>query len=177
MASMLSLCCSRGPSGSMPLSRLQSELSPLLSPFTSTTSQWLLDASVLHDDSDVIASPDTGRTVGAAAAALPSVSGGGGSGSASAPAAPSRFSLLLESRCLLPSWGRRRRPGRRLPLLFGLLDGLLVRLRDGADFLLEAGDAVEETEVKDTAHTPASAPPSHRGSGRAVNQPEKFLVG
>lgn len=157
MASMLSLCCSRGPSGSMPLSRLQSELSPLLSPFTSTTSQWLLDASVLHDDSDVIASPDAGRTVAAAVAvALASASG---CGSASPLAAPSRFSLLLDSRCLLPSWGRRRRPGRRLPLLFGLPDGLLVRLRDGADFLLEAGDAVEETEVRDTPHTPSAPLP------------------
>lgn len=131
---MLSRCCSSEWSGSMLLSMLQSALSPLLSPFTSTTSQWLLDASVLHNDSDAIASPD---------AALPS---GSACGSASGLAAPSRFSLLLESQCLLPSWGRHSRPGLRPPLpVFGLLEGLLVRLREGADFLLEAGEAVGET--------------------------------
>lgn len=135
---MLSLCCSSGWSGSMLPSVLQSELSPLLSPFTSTTSQWLLDASVTHNDSDAIASPDA-----VAPAVLPSVSV---CGSTSGLAAPSRFSLLLESRCLLPSWGRRSRPGLRPPLLvFGLPEGLLVRLREGADFLLDAGEAVGET--------------------------------
>lgn len=136
----MSLCCSSALSGSMLLSVLQSELMPLLSPFTRTTSQWLLDASVLHDDSDAIASPDP-----AAPAALPSVSACGvpSRGSASGLAAPSRFSLLLERRCLLLSWGRRSRPGLRPPLpVFGLLEGLLVRLREGADFLLEAGEAV-----------------------------------
>lgn len=55
---MLSLCCSREPSGSVLLSVLQSEHSPLLSPFTRTTSQWLLDASLPEDDSDVTPSPD-----------------------------------------------------------------------------------------------------------------------
>ena len=125
----LPLCCSTSePSWSVLLSVLQSEHRPLLSPFISTTLQWLLDASVLHDDSD--ASP----------AALPSVSVWD---SASGLAAPSRFSLLSERRFLPPSWGRRRRPGLRHPLpTFGLLEGLLVRLRDGADFLLAAGEAV-----------------------------------
>ena len=101
---MLSLCCSSELSGSMQLSVLQSELSPLLSPFTRTTSQWLLDASVLQDDSDVIASPDRRRPA-APATALPSVSGCGAlsRGSASGLETPSRFSLLLERRCLLPS--------------------------------------------------------------------------
>lgn len=143
---MLSLCCSSEPSGSMLLSVLQSELSPLLSPFTSTTSQWLLDASVLHMESDVIISPDPGR---ADAALPPSVSacGAPSRGSASGFAAPSRFSLLLERRCLLPSCGRRSRPCLRPPLpVFGLQEGLLVRLREGADFLLEAGEAVEKPQ-------------------------------
>lgn len=135
---MLSLCCSSGWSLSMLLSMLQSELSPLLSPFISTTSQWLLDASVLHIDSDAITSPTP-----ECPAALPSVSA---CDSHSELAAPSRFSLLLESRCLLLSWGRRSRPGLRPPLpIFGLPEGLLVRLREGADFLLEAGDAVERS--------------------------------
>ena len=136
---MLSLCSSE-PSGSMLLSVLQSEPSPLLSPFTSTTSQWLLDASVPNDDSDAFASPGP-----AAPAVFPSASGCGAPsrGSASELAAPSRLSLLLERRCLLPSWGRRSRPGLRPPLpVFGLPEGLLVRLREGADFLLEAGEAV-----------------------------------
>lgn len=136
------LCCSTEFSGSMLLSVLQSELSPLLSPFNSTTSQWLLDASVPHDDSDAIPSPDPERLD-----ALPSVSTCGvlSRGSASGLATASRFSLLLERRCLLPSWGRRRRPGLRPPLpVFGLLEGLLARLREGADFLLEAGEAIEK---------------------------------
>lgn len=146
MASMLSLCCSSEWSGSTLLSMLQSALSPLLSPFTSTTSQWLLDASVLHDDSD-------------AAASLPS-------SSASGLAAPSRFSLLLESRCLLPSWGRRRRPGLRPPLpVFGLLEGLLVRLREGADFLLEAGEAVGKPQGE-----------THFLCGRTANQTHTLHV-
>lgn len=142
---MLSLCCSSELSGSMLLSVLQSELSPLLSPFIRTTSQWLLDASVLHNDSDASASPDPGRPAAAPPAALPSVSACAAlsRGSASALAAPSRFSLLLERRCLLPSCGRRSRPGLRPPLpVLGLPEGLLVRLREGADFLLEAGEAV-----------------------------------
>ncbi len=142
---MLSLCCSSELSGSMLISVLQSELSPLLSPFIRTTSQWLLDASVPHDDSDAIASPDPGRSDAAAPAVLPSVPacGAPSRGSASGLAAPSRFSLLLERRCLLPSWGRRSRPGLRPPLpVFGLPEGLLVLLREGADFLLEAGEAV-----------------------------------
>lgn len=141
---MLSLCCTRELSGSMLLSVLQSELSPLLSPFTRTTSQWLLDASLPQDDSDVMASPEPGSPP---AAELPSESTCGASsrGSASALAAPSRFSLLLERRCLLLSWGRRNRPGLRPPLpVFGLPEGLLFRLREGADFLLEAGEAVGE---------------------------------
>lgn len=145
---MLSLCCSRELSGSMPLSMLQSELSPLLSPFIRTTSQWLLDASVPQEDSDAIASAGPGRPD---AAALPSVSACGtpSRGSVSVLAAPSRFSLLLERRCLLPSWGRRSRPGLRPPLpVFGLPEGLLVRLREGADFLLEAGEAVGRYRIK-----------------------------
>lgn len=146
---MLSLCCSSEWSGSMLLSVLQSELSPLLSPFTRTTSQWLLDASVLHDDSDANASPVPGRPHATVAAPFPSVSASCAKslGSASGLAAPSRFSLLLERRCLLPSWGRRSRPGLRPPLpVFGLPEGLLVRLREGADFLLEAGEAVEKPQ-------------------------------
>lgn len=143
---MLSLCCSSELSGSMLLSVLQSELSPLLSPFISTTSQWLLDASVvLHNASDASASPDPWRP-----SALPSLSTcvePSRSSASLALAAPSKFSLLLERRCLLPSWGRRSRPGLRPPLLvLGLLEGLLVRLREGADFLLEAGEAVGETK-------------------------------
>lgn len=55
-------------------------------------------------------------------------------------AAPSRLSLLLERRCLLPSCGRRKRPGLRPPVL-GLLEGLLLLLREGADLRLEAGEA------------------------------------
>lgn len=140
---MLSLCCSSELSGSMLLSVLQSELSPLLSPFIRTTSQWLLHASELHNDSS--ASPDPERPD----AALPSVSACAvpSRGSASALATPSKFSLLLERRCLLPSWGRRSRPGLRPPLLvLGLPEGLLVRLREGADFLLEAGEAVGKTK-------------------------------
>lgn len=138
----ISLCCSSELSGSTLLSVLQSELSPLVSPFMSTTSQWLLDASVPHDDSDAIPSPDAERPV---ALASESACGVLSRGSASGLIAASRFSLLLERRCLLPSWGRRRRPGLRPPLpVFGLLEGLLVRLREGADFLLEAGEAVEE---------------------------------
>lgn len=99
----------------------QSRLSPLLSPFSRTTSQWLLGASPPRGDSPV--SP-------------PSASSG--------LAAPSRFSLLLESQCLLLSLARRRRAGLRPPPLplFGLADGLPVRLSEGADFLLEAGEAV-----------------------------------
>lgn len=128
---MLSLCCSSEPSGSKLPSVLQSRLSPLLSPLTRTTSQWLLDASVPSDDS----------AVSSGAGAPPP------SASASASAAPSRFSLLLESQCLAPSLARRRRAGLRPPPpLFGLLEGLLVRLSEGADFLLEAGEAVGETE-------------------------------
>lgn len=134
---MLSLCWSRELSGSMLLSMLQSEPSPLLSPFIRTTSQWLLDAAVPHDASVTITSPKPGRP-----AVLPSVS----ECSASGLAAPSRLSLLLERRCRLPSWGRRSRPGLRPPLpLFGLPEGLLVRLREGADFLLGAGEAVGKT--------------------------------
>lgn len=129
----LSRCWSGGWSGSMLLSVLPSEFSPLLSPFTRTTSQWLLDASLPHNASDADAPPDPG-------ASLPSVSS---LGSASASAAASRFSLLLERRCLLPSWGRRSRAGLRPPLLdLGLPEGLLVRLRDGEDFLVDAGDTV-----------------------------------
>lgn len=142
---MLSLCCSSELSGSMLLSVLQSELSPLLSPFTRTTSQRLLDTSVPHDASDAIMSPNPGRLDSSASAVLPSVSGCGipSRGSTSGLAAPSRFSLLLERRCLLPSWGRRSRPGLRPTLpVFGLPEGLLVRLREGVDFLLEAGEAV-----------------------------------
>lgn len=148
---ILSLCWSSKLSGSMVLSVLQSELSPLLSPFTRTTSQWLLDASVLHDDSDVIASPDPGRPDIAGPVVLPSLSvcGAPSCSSVSGLAAPSRFSLLLERRCLLPSWGRRSRPDLRPPLLvFGLPEGLLVRLREGADFLLEAGEAVGKPQSK-----------------------------
>lgn len=131
---MLSLCCSSELSGSKLLSVLQSKLSPLLSPFTRTTSKWLLEASVLSDDSVV--------SVGAKAAP-PS---GSACGSASGFAAPSRFSLLLESQCLPPSLARRKRAGLRPPLLlFGLPEGLLDRLSEGADFLLEAGEAVGET--------------------------------
>lgn len=123
----LSLCCSRGPSGSKLLSVLQSRLSPLLSPFTRTTSQWLLDASVPRDESGVSEGAPPSDSV---------------CGSASGFAAPSRFSLLLESQCFPPSFARRRRAGRRPPLpLFGLLEGLLVRLSEGADFLPEAGEA------------------------------------
>lgn len=139
-----SLCWIVELSGSMLLSVLQSELSPLASPFNSTTSQWLLDASVPHDDSDAIPSPDLERPD-----ALPSCSACGALSRASASglAAASRFSLLLERRCLLPSWGRRRRPALRPPLpVFGLLDGLLARLREGADFLLEAGEAIEKPQ-------------------------------
>ncbi len=138
---MLSLCCGSELSGSKLLSVLQSEPNPLLSPFTRTTSQWLLDASVLHNDS----SPDPGWADAPAPVVLPSVSAHGAPscGSASGFAAPSRFSLLLERRCLLPSWGRRSRPALRPPLaVFGLPEGLLDRLREGADFLLEAGEAV-----------------------------------
>lgn len=130
------LCCSSELSGSKLLSVLQSELSPLLSPFNRTTSQWLLDASVLSGDSDV--SPGSAGVPPSASAC----------GSASAFAAPSRFSLLLESQCLPLSLARRNRAGLRPPLLlllFGLLDGLLVRLSEGADFLPEAGEAVGET--------------------------------
>lgn len=137
---MSSLCCSSEWSGSAPLSVLQSELSPLLSPFTSTTSQWLLDASVLYDDSDAFGSPDAVGPDAVAPAALPSASV---CASVSGFPAPSRFSLLLDSRCLAPSWGSRSRPGLRPPPpIFGLPEGLLVRLREGADFLLEAGEAV-----------------------------------
>lgn len=136
-----SLCCSGGPSGSMLLSMLQSEPSP----FTSITSQWLLDASVPQDDSD---SPHSGIA--------PSVSPASGStgcapslDSASGFGLLSKFSLLLESRCLLPSWGSRSRPGLRPPV-FGLPEGLLVRLREGADLLLEAGDAVGNHSLQST---------------------------
>lgn len=119
-------CCSSSEwSASELLSVLQSRLSPLLSPFSRTTSQWLLEASLPRGDSP--ASP------------------GGPPSASSGFAAPSRFSLLLESQCLLLSLARRRRAGLRPPpLLFGLLDGLLVRLSEGADFLLEAGEAVGE---------------------------------
>lgn len=143
----MSLCCSRELSGSMLPSVLQSELNPLLSPFIRTTSQWLLDASVPQDDSVVIGSPDPGSSNATAAdpaAALPSASACSAPslGSASGLAAPSRFSLLLERRCLLPSWGRRSRPGLRPPpVVLGLPEGLLVRLREDVDFLLGAGDA------------------------------------
>lgn len=94
---MLSLCCSSELSGSMLLSVLQSELSPLLSPFISTTSQWLLDASVPHEVSDVTTSPDPRGTGATAPAVLPSVSVSCGSDS------ESKASLLLERRCLLPN--------------------------------------------------------------------------
>lgn len=105
---MLSLCCSSELSGSMLLSVLQSELSPLLSPFIRTTSQWLLDASVLQNDSDASASPVPRRPTPATAAdaALPSESAcvePSRDSASFALAAPSRFSLLLERRCLLPS--------------------------------------------------------------------------
>lgn len=130
----LSRCCCSCSCGSSSLwlSMLQSELGPLLllSPFISTTSQWLLDASVLQVDSDITPSTPPGCSP-------PSLS-------PSELAAPSRFSLLLDSRCLVLSWGRRSRPGLRPPLpILGLLEGLLVLLREGADFLLEAGDAVK----------------------------------
>lgn len=134
---MLSLCCSSMLSGSTPLSVLPSKLRPLQSPFTRTRSQWLLDASVLHTDSTA--------SVGARGAPAPPPSASA-STSLSALAAPSRFSLLLESLCLLPSWGRHSRPGPWPPLpILGLLEGLLLRLREGADFLLQAGEAVRET--------------------------------
>lgn len=123
--------CSSECSGSTLPSVLESKLSLLLSPFSRTTSQWLLEASLLSGDSVLSA--------GASPSASPW-------GSASGCAAASRFSLLLESRCLPLSLARRSRAGLRLPLLlFGLLDGLLVRLSEDADFLLEAGEAVGET--------------------------------
>lgn len=142
---MLSLCCSRDPSGSMLLSMLQSEPSPLPSPFTRTTSQWLLDASVPQEDSDAAGSTDSGSSASTTSA---STSAGCAPSrvSASGFGAPSRFSLLLESRCLLPNWGKRSRPGLRL-LLFGLPEGLLVRLREGADLRLAVGDAIRERWV------------------------------
>lgn len=118
---------------------LQSDPMPLLSPFTRMTSQWLLDASVPQDDSDAMGSPEERGP--AAAAVTPASASVCGAPSASEDAAPSKFSLLLDSRCLLPSWGSRRRPGRRAPD-FGLPEGLLFRLREGADLLLEAGEAV-----------------------------------
>lgn len=128
------LCCSSRLSGSRLLSVLQSKLSPSLSPFSRTTSQWLPDASVLSGDS--VVSPGAKGVPPSASAC----------GSASGFAAPSRFSLLLESQCLPLSLARRNRAGLRPPLLlFGLLEGLLVRLSEGADFLLEAGEAVGET--------------------------------
>lgn len=128
---VLSLCCSSMLSGSMQLSVLQPELSPLLSPFTRTTSLVLLNTSLL---------PTGSASVSACAA--PS------RGSASEFAPASRFSLLLERRCLLLSWGRRSRPGLRPPpLLFGLPEGLLLLLNEGADFLLEAGEAEERQKL------------------------------
>lgn len=54
----------------------------------------------------------------------------------------SRFSLLLESRCLLPSWGRRRRPCFR-PVFLGLPLGLLFLLKGLPTLLME--DGVAET--------------------------------
>lgn len=50
----------------------------------------------------------------------------------------SRFSLLLQSRCLLPSCGRRRRPCFR-PVFFGLLPGLLFLLNGLHTLLIEHG--------------------------------------
>lgn len=52
----------------------------------------------------------------------------------------SRFSLLLESRCLLPSWGRRRRPCFR-PVFLGLPPGLLFLLKGLPTLLMEHGVA------------------------------------
>lgn len=133
---MLPPCCSSELSGSKLLSVLQSELSPLLSPLSRTTSQRLLDASLLSADS-VVSPGAKGVAPSASASAC---------GSASGFAAPSRFSLLLESQCLPLSLARRKRAALRPPLLlFGLLDGLLVRLSEGADFLVKAGEAVGET--------------------------------
>lgn len=50
----------------------------------------------------------------------------------------SRFSLLLQSRCLLPSCGRRRRPCFR-PVFLGLLLGLLFLLNGLHTLLIEHG--------------------------------------
>lgn len=50
----------------------------------------------------------------------------------------SRFSLLLQSRCRLPSWGRRRRPCFR-PVFLGLLLGLLFLLSGLPTLLIEHG--------------------------------------
>ncbi len=57
----------------------------------------------------------------------------------------SRFSLLLQSRCRLPSWGRRRRPCFR-PVFLGLLPGLLFLLKGLPTFLMEHG--VPETTMQ-----------------------------
>lgn len=57
----------------------------------------------------------------------------------------SRFSLLLQSRCLLPSWGRRRRPCFR-PVFLGLPPGLLFLLNGLPTLLMEHG--VPETTMQ-----------------------------
>lgn len=146
---MLSLRRGRELSRSTLLSVLQSELIPLLSPFIRTTSQWLLDASVTHDDSDAICSGQ-GRPADEPPAST-STGAPHSLDSDSELAAPSRLSLLLERRCLLPSCGRRKRPGLRPPVL-GLLEGLLFRLREGADLRLEAGEAAGRNTVKGLFH-------------------------
>lgn len=129
------LCCSSDASGSRLLSVLRSKLSPLLSPFNRTTSQWLLGG-------DSVVSPGA-RGAPASASASASASA---CVSASGFAAASRFSLLLDSQCLPLRLARRKRAALRPPLLLlGLPDGLLVRLSEGADFLLVAGEAVGET--------------------------------
>lgn len=145
---VLSLCCSSMLSGSMQLSVLQPELSPLLSPFTRTTSLVLLNTSLLPTGSGTFASPDAALPPAAETTASVSACAAPSRGSASEFAPASRFSLLLERRCLLLSWGRRSRPGLRPPpLLFGLPEGLLLLLNEGADFLLEAGEAEERQKL------------------------------
>ena len=152
---MFSLWCSWEVSRSEPGSVLPSvPLLWTLSPFIKMTSQWLLDASLAMDDSRGLGAtwpalmpvPEASAPVASVLACSgPSL----GSASGLAPPSfvlPSRFSLLLERRRRLPSWGRRRRACLRPPPpppLLGLLAGLLFRLSGGADFLPEAGEAAE----------------------------------
>lgn len=106
------------------------------SPFTKMTSQSLLEAS-----NDQVSCAFVSDGIGFSPSVTVPCSG---SVSLSLLQA-SRFSLLLQSRCLLPSWGRRRRPCFR-PVFLGLPPGLLFLLNGLPTLLMEHG--VPETTMQ-----------------------------